>query len=1436
MLTIKRPLQNVLYISLYTSYVNYRDYLFVLRSTVPPSSPSSQHRTNSRTTDDLPSSSSFTSDGTLTPTQDIQDIPFFDDDTSSAYSCDTEGYYTSFHIDSGLRSVSYDDNKLATSASDSEVFGGGGASSAGTTGSISGSIGTVTSNSSVTSLGTVVMRNPEKKTPPKPPQRISSLDRKNSTSSNRESIITVIHVNGSAGSSREDVAGGVPAVVDGKDLVDSGRETSSSGPDPTSPRTLNTTTPEIDGKDADTNKKDSFLSKTAINASGIPSMCVITPPLSDDESVRSANTPRNNTTTAAVSVAGEDPSLGSVAAKAMLFQGGSSNVTHNAVRQVPRIETARTVPKSDSSNAINENDSTVTVSSRPNETKPQSKPSQAPSVEYSVNVRPSVIKQTDVTRRYSGDASQINAQPKIHKVPPPPPPREDSIDNSSARKVENTPVAAPANEVVPSSPAVLTAPQQPFSAVPPSVKQNIVITPTNSLERKKIKAGGAHVTLDSEGKVVYSSDSLPRRKPPYDVGVKIASSSEGGTVTGAGNYNTLPAGISSIQQMPLPPPPTEQPQDQSAAAAAALQQHQQHIQQQLLQQQQIQQQHQQLQQQQQLQLQQQALLQQRQEQEEKAQRQRQEELMLSRAVQQQIDQSKQEMLQQQNALKQQHQELQQQLHETRLELQRQKQEEQLKLQALRERQAYLQSKTPVKAGDKKAQKQQQKAQEQLAKDQSKQQQKLQEQQQKMQQEQQLRQQQLLEQQKQLQLLEQQKQMQLKQQQQQQLQQQQKLHQQQQQQILAQQQQYQQQLQHQALYGTRQDPYLYPTVPQAGGANLSQIPPIVPPPPPADTRQASGMGENGGGVIMASSAVTMSPRTQRAAAGAYVHVQGNQTTPGIPQQQQLGQTPQYPSRPHSAQGLYTSSVGHPLQQQQQAVTGTPGPTSRAPTPVQGAVTSSPRHTPVLAANTPLQLQQQQLALQQQQQNMAQLRNTSGTPYSSNNLDYKNSNSNLNCKTYNLKGVGNTCSTDAHCSPRLNTSMRSPHINSKLESERRAKNEINSYLEEALITSECIDGSKNDNQNFEPTLSSSKESRVGSRVNGESFLSTIIKSAKSPRLNKRLNKSKSMSTESSTVETTKDSDDSLNISLGSESYKAGTCVDDIPDSPLTSHEISSMSANLPLSNTNKVFAALAHARLGPQTSQSLTKTTSNLMPVKSPINSQLNCKVDLTQYITNHHVKHMGAQEAGIQDKNEQLLACDNDDMGNNSFQRNNSYRLANTPLMENATSTKFVSDNKSIGRNSSPLQSNNYTPSKLASFDRPMINDTVLYGPRVIVNNRNCNAAIPFNRHDGMYNSIPRKYVNRKRNSPPDRSACRSLSNQIEPQRQLRTSASGILEPKRPCNTQQVEYRATETQLAKDACNQNNGIKVNGSMLKENTEARPRIVAVVPKHNLGTEIW
>lgn len=71
-------------------------------------------------------SSSITSDDTLT--RELQSTPtnpieFYDDETSSMYSCDTEGYFTSFHVDSGLKTLKEEETMTVPALVSTSAFG-----------------------------------------------------------------------------------------------------------------------------------------------------------------------------------------------------------------------------------------------------------------------------------------------------------------------------------------------------------------------------------------------------------------------------------------------------------------------------------------------------------------------------------------------------------------------------------------------------------------------------------------------------------------------------------------------------------------------------------------------------------------------------------------------------------------------------------------------------------------------------------------------------------------------------------------------------------------------------------------------------------------------------------------------------------------------------------------------------------------------------------------------------------------------------------------------------------------------------------------------------------------------------------------------------------------------------------------------------------------
>lgn len=268
-------------------------------------------------------SSSVTSESTLTPD---------DGETCSMYSCDTEGYYTSFHLDSGLKTLREEDplpplhscsalsgsrgnNSTLTADSEYELFGKG---------------STSTTASSAGTVCTTLLIPPA----PNVPERVSSqLTSSNKETSTQDRNVTVLN---NLGSSRKDATSNkidkkASNKVDNKqkslhepksnltkenvlklksvdetcstsmitvevhhggegentpekcgDSPDSGHNTCSSPVDSIASPSIDLEMSEcsdLEGVD----RMERIRVKTTINSSRIPSMCVITPPQSDDE-------------------------------------------------------------------------------------------------------------------------------------------------------------------------------------------------------------------------------------------------------------------------------------------------------------------------------------------------------------------------------------------------------------------------------------------------------------------------------------------------------------------------------------------------------------------------------------------------------------------------------------------------------------------------------------------------------------------------------------------------------------------------------------------------------------------------------------------------------------------------------------------------------------------------------------------------------------------------------------------------------------------------------------------------------------------------------------------------------------------------------------------------------------------------------------------------
>lgn len=267
-----------------------------------PSSANSRRRFNANTS----TSSSVTSEGTLTP--DIIHDLHEDGETSSIYSCDTEGYYTSFHMDSGLKTLKEEDtpptplhsstafsnsssnNTVLSAENEYELFGKGSTS---TTTSSAGTVCTTLRASESSKSLIVGPAVPERKS------SLSKLSNKSAESSlERDFSDKTGTVKRSPGTTKPTVVALIHKKNQGDISPDSGHNTSSSPIESiSSPNGVRSGSDFEFSESSDMEgpeRIERIRVKTTINSSRIPSMCVITPPHSDDESVNSSESSQKN--------------------------------------------------------------------------------------------------------------------------------------------------------------------------------------------------------------------------------------------------------------------------------------------------------------------------------------------------------------------------------------------------------------------------------------------------------------------------------------------------------------------------------------------------------------------------------------------------------------------------------------------------------------------------------------------------------------------------------------------------------------------------------------------------------------------------------------------------------------------------------------------------------------------------------------------------------------------------------------------------------------------------------------------------------------------------------------------------------------------------------------------------------------------------------------
>lgn len=250
-------------------------------------------------------SSSVNSDGTMTPELQVHDP--YDDETSSAYSCDTEGYYTSFHVDSGLKPLKEEEamtphqsttqlsssnsfskscsQTFLTAESEYEMFGRGSTS---TTTSSAGTVCTTLLASSYSDHN--ILNN----TAPCVPERKSSLTKIDRNSKLYSSLTSIEDNPDKTGTVKRNgvlLTREVTAIVHPTDKIrnespDSGHNTSSS-PVESNPNSSPVQNEFEYSESSDlecVDRIERIRDKTRIDRNKIPSICVITPMTSDDES------------------------------------------------------------------------------------------------------------------------------------------------------------------------------------------------------------------------------------------------------------------------------------------------------------------------------------------------------------------------------------------------------------------------------------------------------------------------------------------------------------------------------------------------------------------------------------------------------------------------------------------------------------------------------------------------------------------------------------------------------------------------------------------------------------------------------------------------------------------------------------------------------------------------------------------------------------------------------------------------------------------------------------------------------------------------------------------------------------------------------------------------------------------------------------------------
>ncbi|XP_018318465.1 Nance-Horan syndrome protein [Agrilus planipennis] len=538
----------------------------------PPNSSNSTRKFAS-----VSASDSVTSEGTLTP--DIHDI-HEDMDSSSVYSCDTEGYYTSFHMDSGLKTLKEEETPVMpfhTTSAFSTPGSPSDALSAESEYELFGKGSTSTTASSAGTVCTTLKAGDSDKSlfvGPSVPERKSSLSKgKDNVAESKEKNNTIKR---SPASSKASVIAVIHKQTNGDISPDSGHNTSSSPTQSANSPNGGRSGSEFEYSECSdmegADRIERIRSKTAINSSRIPSMCVITPPHSDDESVKSfweKGPPEYIDNMPYISL--NDLNAKNISSTTNNFSPNPSVTTgYVTLESLEGMRKPNEIPVSslNTFRAPSPSGGSVTI-------KKDEEPKSSPVDPQAAQNQPPFIKASLLPLNVFGKLKLNipNFSSKVDK-------NENKVDNNSNEYDEYVTIADIRNNngkiskrpPVPSSDAYSDTISKKLNDVLTNrIRETEYVSldelPSNPSPEKTHDSNtsplekrhqGARVTLDADGKVVYNSDSLKRKKSAHTTfqpGPFVKSPSETPEQSPLINRRTTP--IRPVQQQgntrPMPP-------------------------------------------------------------------------------------------------------------------------------------------------------------------------------------------------------------------------------------------------------------------------------------------------------------------------------------------------------------------------------------------------------------------------------------------------------------------------------------------------------------------------------------------------------------------------------------------------------------------------------------------------------------------------------------------------------------------------------------------------------------------------------------------------------------------------------------------------------------------------------------------------------------------